>query len=263
MDIPQLIRTARRHAGLSQRDLAQRLGIAPSTVAAWEAGSRRPTLRALERVGEAVGLELTLVAHSPVTAPELTAHLRLPLTARLRLALGEAASPYRPATGAAWQTLLTLARVGTVVVEPPVALGVWVPQPPRATVDVTVHGPRRQVPPVELARVRIKGSPAPASLVPITLAGPVRVWVLPPAELLAAEAAALRDASLLLDAHAAVDDGGRRRPAHRDPNEWREGSRLLVTKAGGRLELPRGEFSRGWRLRAPASLAQLLREQGR
>lgn len=44
MDIPTIIRVARRKAGLSQRKLADRLKVAPSAVAQWETGKTLPEL---------------------------------------------------------------------------------------------------------------------------------------------------------------------------------------------------------------------------
>jgi transcriptional regulator with XRE-family HTH domain len=55
-----LIREARRRAGLSQADLAGRLGRPQSSVGRWEAGTRTPSLEVVRDVAEACGLELTL-----------------------------------------------------------------------------------------------------------------------------------------------------------------------------------------------------------
>jgi hypothetical protein len=235
-----------------------------AAVAAWESGQRQPTLKALKRVLDAVELDVHLEpAGNEPPPPDLVAHLRLPLTARLRLALGEPVSPYARATGPAWQGLLALGRLGTVVVGPPVALAIWLPQPARQQVDVTVHAPKKSLPAPAAVTVEVSGMPAPAALVPVTLAGSVRVWVLPPDEVLSADRRRLRQAAALLEACGSRDDAGRRRPAHRDPDEWDEAWRMLVTKGTAALQRPRGEFSRAWRLDAPASLAQIVRQQPR
>jgi transcriptional regulator with XRE-family HTH domain len=44
MDLPTTIRTARRASRLSQRTVAQKLGVAPSAVAQWETGETKPKL---------------------------------------------------------------------------------------------------------------------------------------------------------------------------------------------------------------------------
>ena len=60
-----LILTARLKMGLTQRDLAARLGVSQPTVAAYESGRRQPTLPTLMRMLSAAGfdLELGLAAH--------------------------------------------------------------------------------------------------------------------------------------------------------------------------------------------------------
>jgi transcriptional regulator with XRE-family HTH domain len=54
-----LIREARLRAGLSQRDLAERIDRPQSSVARWEAGARRPSLETLVEVVRACDLELS------------------------------------------------------------------------------------------------------------------------------------------------------------------------------------------------------------
>ncbi|MGH2702132.1 MAG: helix-turn-helix domain-containing protein [Actinomycetota bacterium] len=53
-----LIKEARKRAGLSQRQLAERLATSQSVVARWENGSRSPTLETVARALRACGLEL-------------------------------------------------------------------------------------------------------------------------------------------------------------------------------------------------------------
>jgi transcriptional regulator with XRE-family HTH domain len=50
----QLIRTARAGAKLSQRALAEQLGVTQQTVAKWEVGENRPTMDNLVRLSEVV-----------------------------------------------------------------------------------------------------------------------------------------------------------------------------------------------------------------
>ena len=56
-----LIREARRHAGLSQSELAGRLGTTQSAVSDWERGRDTPRVDTLGRILAACGLEADLV----------------------------------------------------------------------------------------------------------------------------------------------------------------------------------------------------------
>jgi transcriptional regulator with XRE-family HTH domain len=53
-----LIREARLRAGLTQRDLASRLGTTQSAIARWEAGRAQPSLETVSKLVGACGLEL-------------------------------------------------------------------------------------------------------------------------------------------------------------------------------------------------------------
>lgn len=53
-----LVRLARLETGVSQRELARRAGVAQSTIARIESGSRQPSLPVLARILAAVDLEL-------------------------------------------------------------------------------------------------------------------------------------------------------------------------------------------------------------
>ena len=53
-----LIKEARKRAGLSQRDLAERMATSQSVIARWESGSRSPTMETVSRALRACGLEL-------------------------------------------------------------------------------------------------------------------------------------------------------------------------------------------------------------
>src|SRR2546428_2855969 len=59
-DVGKRIRAARETAGLSQRDLAARMGTSQVVVARLEAGGVGATLTTLHRVAVALGLELHL-----------------------------------------------------------------------------------------------------------------------------------------------------------------------------------------------------------
>lgn len=56
----ELLREARRRAGLSQSELARRAGVTQSVVSEYEAGKRQPAVPTLARLVAATGHELTL-----------------------------------------------------------------------------------------------------------------------------------------------------------------------------------------------------------
>ena len=64
---PGLVRRVRRLSDLSQRDLAQRLGVSQSTVARWETGQSSPTLGVVEQILAFGGLRLAAVDASGAT----------------------------------------------------------------------------------------------------------------------------------------------------------------------------------------------------
>lgn len=55
---PELIRRARREAGLTQAELARRAATSQSAVAAYESGAKTPTVETLERLLRAAGQKL-------------------------------------------------------------------------------------------------------------------------------------------------------------------------------------------------------------
>ena len=55
-----LIKLARRDAGLSQRDLARAAGTSQGAIAAYESGRRSPTLKTLTRIVRAAGQDLRI-----------------------------------------------------------------------------------------------------------------------------------------------------------------------------------------------------------
>jgi transcriptional regulator with XRE-family HTH domain len=55
-----LIQQARRRAGLTQAELAARVGTTQSAIARWERGASHPTAERLQVLVEACGLELQL-----------------------------------------------------------------------------------------------------------------------------------------------------------------------------------------------------------
>jgi len=60
MNAAAAIRSARRHAGLSQTELAARAGTSQATVSAYEGDTREPSLATLDRLLAASGWRLTV-----------------------------------------------------------------------------------------------------------------------------------------------------------------------------------------------------------
>lgn len=58
MSTGELIRSARLRAGLSQAELAQRLGMASSSIARWETDTVEPGYSTLRRVLQACGFDI-------------------------------------------------------------------------------------------------------------------------------------------------------------------------------------------------------------
>jgi predicted transcriptional regulator len=102
-----LIREARRTAGLTQVQLAERAGVAQSVIARLERGGGNPTLATLERVLHAAGhrLELHAVNHGLKTVDEtqLRRDVLLSPTERLQ-ALVSLTRAVRPLAEAAAQS---------------------------------------------------------------------------------------------------------------------------------------------------------------
>jgi transcriptional regulator with XRE-family HTH domain len=70
VDVPGLIRHARRRAGLTQAELADLSATSQATISAYERGAKTPAPETLERVLAAAGMRLTAVpASRPVRAP--------------------------------------------------------------------------------------------------------------------------------------------------------------------------------------------------
>ena len=60
MDIPRLVATARRQAGLTQQQLAERAGTSQPAVARLERGTGSPSLATVERLVGAAGFDLRI-----------------------------------------------------------------------------------------------------------------------------------------------------------------------------------------------------------
>jgi transcriptional regulator with XRE-family HTH domain len=67
-----LLREARRRAGLSQRQLAERAGITQPVIAAYEAGRNQPSVPQLARLVRAAGFSLELNLRPAGPDPEVS-----------------------------------------------------------------------------------------------------------------------------------------------------------------------------------------------
>ncbi len=59
MDAGQILKEARRRAGLTQREVARRSATSHSAIAAYESGAKNPTVKTLDRLCRALGFEVT------------------------------------------------------------------------------------------------------------------------------------------------------------------------------------------------------------
>lgn len=70
MDIAELLRAARHHAGLSQAEVARRAGTSQPTLARYEGGHVAPSISTLERLVRACGDDLVVeLRHATSTRP--------------------------------------------------------------------------------------------------------------------------------------------------------------------------------------------------
>lgn len=252
---------------MSQRALAARTGLSASAVAAYESGSRSPTVQVLQEVLALAGLELGLTAPLPAPDGALLDHLRLGLTPRLNIALGGSGN-VRHDPPARWTQLWELARYGRVGLVGPAAVGVWVvPVPAPARVTVAFGDERTLVVAPEVAAVAVDLDVVAAGLgplpsVPVMHRGQ-RAFVEPPAELAVDPTCAQWQTSLTVAARAlhtdrTADEAGRRAPAHRDPRHAMEAYRVFHTKRYGQRLMPADAQLRSWRLDGPVGFAQWL-----
>jgi transcriptional regulator with XRE-family HTH domain len=65
MPIADIVREARRRAGLTQAALAARAGVPKSTVGRIESGARTPSVELVERLVRAAGLRVTISLSEP------------------------------------------------------------------------------------------------------------------------------------------------------------------------------------------------------
>jgi transcriptional regulator with XRE-family HTH domain len=75
MTAAQIIREARLKAGLTQTELAERLGRERAQVARWEIGGQEPSFENLQSVVEACGFSLRIEIAERESSPRLDAEL--------------------------------------------------------------------------------------------------------------------------------------------------------------------------------------------
>ena len=105
MALWRLVREARKRAGLTQSALAQRAGVAQSTVARIESGARCPSTDMVERLVRAAGFQIRVALGDP--DPQTTSMLErnLRLTPAERLANAVLATRFVRKARATLQTL--------------------------------------------------------------------------------------------------------------------------------------------------------------
>jgi transcriptional regulator with XRE-family HTH domain len=81
----ELIREARKRAGLSQRDLAELLGTTQAVIARWETGRRSPSFERVVEAVRACGFELAVSIVNPDDQHSLLVQDSLQLTPTERL----------------------------------------------------------------------------------------------------------------------------------------------------------------------------------
>lgn len=86
LDTAALIRECRRHAGLSQAELAARLSTTQSAVSRWERGHESPRVNTLGRILQACGFEVDLTFRRHDDEDRTQIRYMLSLTPEERLA---------------------------------------------------------------------------------------------------------------------------------------------------------------------------------
>jgi hypothetical protein len=86
MALQQLIREARKRAGLTQAELARRAGVPQSTIGRIESGARVPSVALVERLIRAAGFELRVGVGEPDPETDSLFERTLRRTPRERLA---------------------------------------------------------------------------------------------------------------------------------------------------------------------------------
>jgi transcriptional regulator with XRE-family HTH domain len=95
--VPGLLRRVRRVAGLSQRALAEEIGVSKSVVARWETGQRLPSLGLLEQAAALADLRLVLVDDEDRVVPSMRAD-------GVRTEAGRRPPPFTDPRAGGWRT---------------------------------------------------------------------------------------------------------------------------------------------------------------
>lgn len=275
-----MLRAARAHVGLSQREMAARAGVSPTSLAAAEAERSAPSLRLLTAVLAAAGLEIGLAALSQPLSRPLDDHLRawlsLSTSERLYLSVGGTLTPRLDRRCFAWQQLALVARHHLVSLPADAALGVWLPDR-KGPHPLPVHVERLRWPtqpcPVDVADLEAlvaDAVPLPAGR-PVAVGVSLRHEVQVPSPLMmalstpdAGLASELRQVSALLHEPGALDGAARRRPPHRQSDGYREHQLIMTTRGFGDRPraVPNLLDQRTWRLGGDVSLRQWLGRRG-
>jgi len=91
MDTRSTLRTARTRGGMTQAELAQRVGTSQATISAYENGRKQPSVATLERLLAATGSRLAVEhGHAAVLRPSPAQEARVARTLADVIALAEA-----------------------------------------------------------------------------------------------------------------------------------------------------------------------------
>ena len=91
MDTGTVLRDARRRSGMTQVELARRVGTSQATLSAYENGRKHPSVETLARLLAATGARLTVDhGHEPVLRPSPAQDARTARTLADVIALAEA-----------------------------------------------------------------------------------------------------------------------------------------------------------------------------
>lgn len=288
VDGGELLRAARRRAGLSQRRMAERAGVGLTGLVAAESGRGPVSWATVTRVLAVAGLEPAFDVRRGEPCEHVVRHLHLSLSERLYVALGGAVDSRMalrvPPHPAAWPFLPAWTRAGRLAVRGPSAVGLWVPGvPPVAELVLAVRDTRPGAWPEGAAAAQAVAQAGAAARTAARAAGvrlvegpinptcsvtvplPVGVLHAPPPHELALDPAcapwrrALRVAAGLLDQEAARDQVGRRAAAHQVLDREGEDERMRWSRPwGGTLKPPDVLDGRGWRLGDEASFSSWL-----
>ena len=271
-----MLRAARRRAGLSQREMAQRAGVGLTALVAAEAERRGPSWSMVSQVLAAAGLEPAIDLRRGPACDHLVRHLQLSLSQRLYVALGGTvdtrmalrAPPHPPA----WPLLPQWAWGAELHVHGASAVGLWVPGVP--PVSELVRSGATCVSDSAEAQARATGLQLVEGgrdrTCSVTVPLPVSVLHVPPPHELALDPGcapwrrALRVAAGLLDAQAARDRAGRRVAAHLVLDRPGEQERSRWSRPwGDRMKPPDVLDGRGWRLQDEGSFSDWLDRRAR